>query len=56
MIFNVITSLCIKVCGPEFELAQAVHAVKIKAMVVFIYLFIYLFMVYLRIYFCFMVY
>jgi len=37
---NVIAILCTKVCDADFELAQTVHMMKIKATVVFIYLFI----------------
>jgi len=39
VIINVIAILCIEVCDADFELAQTVHTMKIKATVVFIYLF-----------------
>ena len=41
MIVNVIAILCIKVCDADFELAQTVHAMNIKAtLYVFIHSFI----------------
>jgi len=55
VIVNVTAILCVKVCDADFELAQTVHTMKIKATVVSICLFIYLFMICLHIY-LFMVY
>lgn len=53
---DVIEILCIRVCDADFELAQTVHVMKIKATVVFIYVFVYLFMICLHIYLWFIAY